>query len=426
MSKITVVQAGRLLDGTGQVIDDATMVVRDGTIVAVGPRGSVAVPAGAEQVDAGDMTVMPGLIDCHTHLGGASSPNYTTWVVEDDLRQAILSGQQMRALMEHGVTTIRDISRNGLRLKWAVNNGHMEGPRIVACGPGLSRTGGHGDAHNLPCDMIQRSHPWAMLADGPEELRKSVRLLNRMGADAVKIWATGGGMWDKELETDQHYDFEELCMVVREAAMVKIPVLAHAESLAAAKDCLRAGVATLEHGEELDDECRQMMVDNGVIHVPTLQLFLGPWFDEYPPPPREGLENYRGETMVEKEKNRVADNFTASRLAGVTIAVGSDSFSSVDVPYGASTLSEIHTMVETGMPESDAIVAATLNGAKALRVDHLTGSLEVGKAADFLIVDGDPLDDIRSLAQDRLRYVRRGEQLWLDELTPTAHRSPAR
>lgn len=414
--ELVLVQAGRILVGTGEVIDDGAMLLRDGRIVEVGPRATIA-SVSARVFDAGDYTVMPGIIDCHTHLGGTSSADYQTWVLEDDRQQAMLSTQQMRTLMNHGVTTIRDISRNGLRLKRLVNAGHLDGPRIVACGPGLSRTGGHGDAHNLPCDMIQHSHPWGMLADGPEELRKAVRMLNRMGGDAVKIWATGGGMWDKELETDQHYDLDELTMVVREAAFVNMPVLAHAESLAAAKDCLRAGVATLEHGEELDDECRAMMLDAGVIHVPTLQLLLGPWFDAYPPPPRPGLENYRGETMVEKEKNRVADNFAASVKAGITIAVGSDSFSTTLVPYGKTSLAEVHSLAQTGMTNSDAIVAGTLNGAKALRVDGETGSLEPGKSADFLVVDGDPLVTITDLVHENLVHVQRGNQVWRDELT---------
>jgi imidazolonepropionase-like amidohydrolase len=410
-----LVHAGRLIVGTGEVIDDAAIVVRAGRICAVGPRDSIDTPSDTEVIDAVQHTVMPGVIDCHTHLGGTSSADYQTWVLEDDRQQAMLSTQQMHTLMTHGVTTVRDISRNGLKLKWLVNNGHLAGPRIVACGPGLSRTGGHGDAHNLPCDMIQRSHPWGMLADGPEELRKAVRMLNRMGADAVKIWATGGGMWDKELETDQHYDIDELTMVVREAGMVNMAVLAHAECLAAAKDCLRAGVATLEHGEELDDECRTMMVEQGVVHVPTLQLLLGPWFDAYPPPPRPGLERYRGDTMVQKEKNRVADNFAASVKAGVMIAVGSDSFSTTLVPYGTTSLAEVHSLAETGMSNSAALVAATLNGAKALRVDGETGSLEVGKSADFLVIDGDPLSTITDLSYENLRYVRRGEQVLRDD-----------
>jgi imidazolonepropionase-like amidohydrolase len=263
--------------------------------------------------------------------------------------------------------------------------------------------------------MVQRSHPWGMLADGPEELRKAVRELNRMGSDAVKVWATGGGMWEKELETDQHYDLDELSAIVREASMLGMTVLAHAESLAAAKDALRAGVTTLEHGEELDDECRQIMVDRGIIHVPTLQLFLGPWFDEYPPPPRAGLEDYRGETMAEKEKNRVSDNFTATRKAGVVFAVGSDSFSSTTVPYGASTLEEVRTMVRIGTPPMDALVAATRNGARALRIDAITGTLETGKAADLIVLDANPLEDIAVLDPDRMLLIQRGTQTWKDE-----------
>jgi imidazolonepropionase-like amidohydrolase len=318
--------------------------------------------------------------------------------------------------MEHGVTSIRDISRNGLQLKWAVNQGTMEGPRIVACGPGISRTGGHGDAYHLPCCIVQKSHPWAMLADGGEELRKAVRTLIRMGSDAIKIWATGGGMWDKELETDQHFDLDEMKMVVREAAMCKLPVLAHAESLAAAKDALRAGIWTLEHGEELDDECIALMLERDVIQVPTLQLLLGPWFDEYPPPPREGLKHYRGDTLLEKEKNRITDNFNAAREAGVRMAVGSDSFSDETMPYGLSTLLEIQQMVGAGMPALDALTAATLTGARALRIEQVTGSLEVGKACDLIAWEGDPLSDITVLAHENLRLAVRGKQVWVDQV----------
>lgn len=406
-----------VIDGTGaDPIPNAVMVVCNGVITEIGPASAVPVPYDSSRVDLTGLTLMPGLIDCHTHLGGAVTANFGDWVLEPDTRQAIVSTVQMRELMRHGVTTIRDISRNGLHLKWAVRQGVMPGPRFIACGPGLSRTGGHGDAFHLPVEWVQESHPWGMIADGPEELRKAVRTLNRMGSDAVKIWATGGGMWEKELETDQHYDLDELRMIVAEANMLNMAVLAHCESVAAAKDALRAGVTTIEHGEELDDECRDMMLRQGVIHVPTLQLFLGPWFDSYPPPPRPGLEGYRGETMVEKEKNRVADNFLASRDAGVTIAVGSDSFSSVDVPFGRSTLTEIWTMVDVGMSEMEALVCATRNGAKALRLENVTGTLERGKAADFIVLEGDPLKDIRALDEPNMRLIARGDQMWKTDL----------
>lgn len=405
----------RLIDGTGaEPIIDAALLVVDGAIAAVGPANRVAIPSEAERIDASGLYLMPGLVDCHTHLGGSHTADYGQWVIEDDRRQAIVSTVQMRQLMAHGVTTVRDISRNGLQLKWAVNNGVMAGPRIVACGPGISRTGGHGDAHHLPIEMVQRSHPWGILADGPEEIRKAVRRLGRMGSDAIKVWATGGGMWDKELETDQHFDLAELSMLVHEAGLLKLPVLAHCESLAATKDALRAGVASIEHGEELDDEAIGMMLERDVTHVPTLQLFLGPWFDDYPPPPREGLAEYRGETMVEKEKNRVTDNFNASRRAGVRIAVGSDSFSSVEVPYGYSTHVEIKTMIDVGMPAMDAIVAATLNGAILLKVADQTGSLEVGKRADFIALDADPLEDATAFDRDRIVMIVRDGERWKD------------
>ncbi|UOQ56418.1 amidohydrolase family protein [Leucobacter allii] len=419
----TVVHAGRIIVGDGRMIENGTMTVVDGRIVGI-RADDAGTPAGARSIDASGLTLMPGLVDCHTHLGGASSPDYRTWVIEDDLRQAVISTKQMRELMDWGVTTIRDISRNGIRLKWAVDHGHLDGPRIVACGPGISRTGGHGDAHNLPLETVQHSHPWGYIADGPEDLRKAVRTLSRMGSDAIKIWATGGGMWDKELETDQHFDFEEITAIIREADHLRIPVLAHAESLAAAKDCIRAGVATVEHGEELDDECRTMMVERGIVHVPTLQLFLGPWFDEYPPPPRGGLDAYPGATPVEREKFRVTQNFLSSIAAGVQIAVGSDSFSSIDVPFGYSTVEEIKTMVGAGMPRHDVFTSATSIGARALRVDDVTGTLEEGKAADFLIVDGDPWEDIESLHRDNLVWIQRGEQVWKDLLTPRSEYVP--
>lgn len=411
-----------LVDGTGaDPVADAAVRVEGGRIAEV-RTGAGRSGGDAIVVDLEGRTLMPGLIDCHTHLGGTHTADYGSWVIEDDRRQAILSTVQLRELTMHGITSIRDISRNGTRLKWAINQGLIPGPHMVACGPGLSRTGGHGDAWHLPTEMVQESHPWAILADGPEELRKAVRLLNRSGSDAVKVWATGGGMWEKEPETDQHYTLEELSMIVREGALVNLPVLAHAESLAAAKDAIRAGVWSIEHGEELDDECLALMVERGIFHVPTLQLFIGPWFDSYDPPPRAGLADLPGDTMVEKEKYRVTQNFLASMNAGVTIAVGSDSFSSVEVPFGYSTMEEVRSMARVGMPPLEALKAGTLNGARTLRIDDATGSIEPGKRADLLVFEADLVGDIQQLTRENLRFIMHGAQVWKDELAGGAER----
>lgn len=407
-----------LVDGTGAAPrEHATVVVADGKIQQLGTTAPSGEP-GDTVIDCENRVLMPGLVDCHTHLGGTHSANYGDWVLEDDRQQAILSSVQLRELMSHGVTSIRDISRNGIHLKWAVKQGILPGPNIVSCGPGLSRTGGHGDAWHLPVEMVQTSHPWGLLADGPEELRKAVRTLNRMGSDAIKVWATGGGMWENEPETDQHYTLEELQMIVREGELSNLPVLAHAESLPATKDAIRAGVWTIEHGEEMDDECRELMRARGITHVPTLQLFLGPWFDSYDPPMREGLEDYPGATLVEKEKNRVTENFLASVEQGVTIAVGSDSFSSVEVPFGYSTIEEARTMARVGMPVLEAIKAATLNGANVLRIGDRTGSIEPGKDADLIVVDAPILDDFETFTGESISFIMKEGAVWKNHLVP--------
>ncbi len=183
-----------LIDGTGaDPIENGRLVISDGVIADVGARNDVAIPEGALVRDSSGLTLMPGLVDCHTHLGGTFSADYGDWVLEDDRRQAIVSTVQMGELMRHGVTTVRDISRNGIQLKWAVDKKIMQGPRIIACGPGLSRTGGHGDAYHLPIHMVQQSHPWGFVADGPEELRKAVRRAQPHGIRRCE--GVGHGRW---------------------------------------------------------------------------------------------------------------------------------------------------------------------------------------------------------------------------------------
>lgn len=400
-----VLHGGLLVDGTGDdPVPGSSVVIEDGLIVYAGRAGAAPLQDDAHVIDVTGATVMPGIIDCHVHLGGTDSSSAHDWVLENDTYQAIVSVTQAEALLAHGVTTVRDISKNGLQLKKATAAGVVRGPRIVACGPGLTRTGGHGDWYEFPVDMVQRSHPWGLLCDGADQVRRGVRELMRMGSDCIKVWASGGGLWDKELATDQHYSLEELTIITEEAAYLGLPVAAHAECVAAAKAALKAGVNTIEHGYRLDEECVHLMKEKRVTLIPTLALLLQ-WF--------EGYEYYGGwgdRLDLTQRSQLLVDNFAMVRKAGVRFAVGSDSYANTFTPFGETTLREVRSLVDAGATEMEAVVAATKTAAEALRIDQTVGTLEAGKAADVVVLSADPLEDIGALTGDNMvLIVKQGE-----------------
>lgn len=401
----TVLRAGFLIDGINpEPLENTEIVIEKGLIVNIGRKGAVSYAKDAHMVDCPEMTVMPGLIDCHVHYGGTESPYDRDWVLESDIRQAIISVSQAQKSMDHGFTTVRDISGNGIHLRNLINQGVIRGPRIIACGKGLSRTGGHGDAYEVPLEKVRTSHPWAIICDGEEEVQKGVRTLYHEGSDCIKLWASGGGLWEKERETDQHYSFEEIRTLVEEAGYVGLPVAAHCESLSSAKDCVKAGVTSIEHGEELDEECLILMKKKDITLVPTFGLFVE-WFSEYDPPRRETQALYPGATIREKELNRISANFKAAKDSGIRIAVGADSFCDSLTPYGEYTLKEIRAIAGGGMTPMEAIIAATRSGAELLRVARVTGTLEPGKAADMVVMRENPLDDINRMNYDNIMLV---------------------
>jgi len=358
----------------------------------------------AEVLDGEGKFVLPGLIDCHVHYGGTESPYCKDWVMESDIQQAIVSTSQCMKSLKHGFTTVRDISANSIHLRNMINKGLVNGPRIVACGRGLSRTGGHGDSYEVPIELVMRSHPWAVIADGQEEVRKAVRTLLREGSDCIKVWATGGGLWAWERETDQHYTYEELRVMVEEADYFGVPVASHCESIEGALASAQAGVTSIEHGEDLSQECLQIMKEKDITLVPTIGLFFE-WFSEYDPPIRKSQENFEGDTLREKELNRIRANFKAAYEMGIRIAVGADSFCDTLTPYGAYTHKEIHSLVDAGMTPMEALTAATKNGAILLRVDDITGTLEEGKSADLIILGKDPLADIKNINKENIQLI---------------------
>lgn len=246
MSKIAFAHA-LLIDGTGvDPIQDSLVLIDDKNITYVGPYKEI--PAGYEVHDVTGKTMMPGLIDSHLHFSGNLTDNDTDWVFENVIQKTVVAVQQAKESLEHGLTTVGEIGRNGIAIRDMVEQGIMQGPRVVATGLGFCRTAGHGDSHLLPYEHNHMAHPWAERVDGPWDLRKAVRMRLRDNPDAIKIWSTGGGIWRWDQKLDQHYTFEEIQAVVDECNMVHIPVWSHAEGYGGALDSCKAGVHLIIHG----------------------------------------------------------------------------------------------------------------------------------------------------------------------------------
>lgn len=237
-------------------------------------------------------------------------------------------------------------------------------------------------------------------------LRKAVRRRLRESPDAIKIWSTGGGIWRWDQKLDQHYTFEEIKAVVDECNMVGIPVWSHAEGYGGALDSAKAGVHLMIHGQTLNDECLDIMAEKGIYFCPTIQ-FLNEWFKTYAPPYiPEVHDQYPGDTVAEKELNRVYANLRKAKEKGIVLTIGSDSFCSSLTPYGFTAIGEMYSFVEkAGISEMDTIVAATSAGAEMLKVDDVCGSLVEGKSADIIVLKGNPLENIRAVAVENMEVI---------------------
>ncbi|MCI5773468.1 MAG: amidohydrolase family protein [Erysipelotrichaceae bacterium] len=404
MSKVAFLN-GLLIDGTGrEPIEKSLVLVEDKKIVYAGEVKDI--PEGYEVRDITGKTIMPGLIDSHLHFSGNLTDDDSDWVLEDAIQKTVVAVQQAHECLEHGLTTVGEISRSGLQIRNMIEAGVMSGPRVVGTGLGFCRTCGHGDSHKLPSWYNDESHPWAERVDGPWELRKAVRRRLRQSPDAIKIWSTGGGIWRWDQKLDQHYTLEEIQAVVDECNMVGIPVWSHAEGYGGALDSAKAGVHLIIHGQTLNEECLDIMAEKGIYFCPTIQ-FLNEWFKTYQPPYiPEVHDQYPGDTVAEKELNRVYGNLRRAKEKGIKLTIGSDSFCSSLTPYGTTAIGEMYSFVEkAGISEMDTIIAATRDGAEMLKVDDVTGTLEEGKYADLLVINGNPLENIRAIAVDNMEVI---------------------
>lgn len=402
MGKIAY-QGGLLIDGTGApAVENSLVLIEDTKIVYAGDNKEI--PADYEVKNIAGKTILPGLIDAHLHFSGNLTDNDSDWVLEDNFQKAVVAVQQAHECLEAGLTTVGEISRFGIHIRNMTEAGVMKGPRIVASGLGFCATCSHGDSHKVSIEQNREAHPWGECVDSPWDLRKAVRRRLRENPDAIKIWATGGGIWRWETAMDQHYTMEEIQAVVDECKMRHVPVWSHC--FGSAYNSAVAGVDLIVHGQSLDEATLDIMAEKGIALCPTIN-FMPAWLETFPPKYDPELhDKYEGETVAEKDLNRIYDNLRKANKKGILLTIGSDSFNSKMTPYGETAVGEIHAFVEkAGISEMDAIMAATINGAKVLRVDDITGSLEAGKSADLIVVNGNPLEDIRAISVDNMEVI---------------------
>jgi imidazolonepropionase-like amidohydrolase len=383
-------RAARLIDAISpEPIADGVVLVEDGLITAVGPSASVAVPAGARRIDLGDRTLLPGMMDVHVHLSGSRS--YNDSGVDRDLL-TLRAAADCRTLLDSGITTVRDVgSMIAISLRRAIADGEIVGPRIYAAGPIISQTGGHADAHNLPIDEARKRRN-AILADSPWEGRQAVRLAVRAGADLIKICTTGGVGTINDDPEDEHFTLEEVTAIAEEAHRARRRVAAHAQGKAGVLNAVRAGIDSIEHGYYLDEECVAEMEARGTFFVPTLALldvYKGAVERPHDMPPWRLRKQQAAIPAIERA-------FAVACRSSLTIATGSD-YSGAPLRAHGDNTDEPITMVRYGMPPMRAIQATTINSATVIGIERSTGSVQPGKWADLVAVDGDPLARIEAL-----------------------------
>ena len=391
-----VVRAARMVDvARGELVAPAVIVVSNGKIVSVGSGG---VPAGARTIDLGDLTLLPGLIDAHTHLTADMEGDWVTRSVKDLPADAALRGaRNARKTLLAGFTTVRDVGSVGfadVSLMKAIDAGMVEGPRIFPVANAIGITGGHCDDTGWAPGVNERG-PKDGVADGVDEAVKAVRYQIKHGAKVIKVCATAGVFsYDATVGAQQLSD-AELQAIVQEAARHGLKVAAHAHGTEGIKAAVRAGVASIEHGSMIDDEAAELMKRRGTYLVPTAYLLGTFKFESLPPPI---AAKARQVIPLARESHRRAIR------AGVKIAFGTDA---AVYPHGDNAR-EFAVYVGYGMRPADAIRTATVNAADLLGVTD-RGIIAPGKLADLIAVRGNPLEDVRVLEQ--VPWVMKGGEV---------------
>src|SRR4051812_21851011 len=395
-----LIRAGKLLDvRTGRVLVNQAILIEGDRIKEVGAAQAIdaRAPAGAEVIDLSSMTVLPGLIDAHTHLtGNPEQIGYQSLGISIP-REALYGARNARVTLEAGFTTVRNVGAGAytdVALRDAIDAGDIPGPRMDVSGPAIGITGGHCDENLLPPQFNYRADG---VADGVSAVMQKTRENVKYGASVIKICATGGVLSKGDSPGAEQFSDEEIRAVVTEAHRLGRKVAAHAHGASGIKQAVLAGVDSIEHGSFINDEDIRLMKERGTYLVPT--LYLGDWF----------LENAQRLNVppfiMDKAKMVMPvarQNIARAFKAGVKVAFGTDA---AVYPHGLNA-HEFAVMVKLGLTPLQAIQAATVNAADLLGWSDRIGAIEPGHFADIIAVSGDPLTDVTEL--ERVRFVMKG------------------
>jgi imidazolonepropionase-like amidohydrolase len=403
--KRTVVRPGRVLDvRTGQLRTNQAIVIEGEKIVQIAPAGDVKAAAGDIVIELPDATVLPGLIDMHTHLTFELSSLGYAGLGISTAREALRGARNARVTLEAGFTTVRNLGAKDyadIALRDAINDGDVIGPRIVASGPALGITGGHCDENLLPPSFNYQGDG---VADGVEAVQHKVREVIKYGADVIKICATGGVLSKGDDPNASQYTLEEMKAIVADAHRLGRRVAAHAHGAEGVRWASEAGVDSIEHGHLMDDASVSTLKKNGTYLVPT--LFLTEYMQA----------NLEHSNVPEFSKKKMRDVAAAAQInakkafaAGVKVAFGTDA---AVYPHGLNA-GEFHVYVKLGMTPLAAIQTATINAADLLGWTGRVGSLEPGNWADIIAVDGDPTKDVTIL--EHVKFVMKGGTVYKND-----------
>lgn len=391
----TYIHAGHMLDTkSGKMLDNVLVTIEGDKIAAVG-TGSA--PAGANVINLPNATLLPGLIDAHTHLTGDPNFGYQELAISTPM-EALIGAKNARITLEAGFTTVRNVGAGGytdVALRDAINQGMVPGPHMIVSGPPLSITGGHCDQNLLPYEYHAKADG---TADGIEHVQAKVREIIKYGADVIKICATGGVLSKGDDPRASQYTLEEMKAIVADAHRLGRKVAAHAHGTQGIIWATEAGVDSIEHGTYIDDAGIKVMKEHGTYLVPT--QYLGDWMRENAAKiglPAMYAEKMKAVTSVSRQNLRHAFE------AGVKVAFGTDA---AVYPHGLNA-HEFAVYVQMGLTPLQAIQTATVNAADLLGWSDRIGTVEQGKFADIIAVNGDPTKDV-TLLQNPIFVMKSG------------------